>query len=77
MVFAETEVLSLLDKRKKIENILQGVHESIAASSIGLLRRVGMEEEITFIGGVTRNIGMIEALQMGLRAKRFAYSLLG
>jgi hypothetical protein len=35
-----------------------------------------MEEEITFIGGVTRNIGMIEALKKGLGAKRFAYSLL-
>jgi (R)-2-hydroxyacyl-CoA dehydratese activating ATPase len=68
-VFAESEVLSWLGKGKKIEDILQGVHQSIAARSIGLLRRVGVEEQITFTGGVARNIGMIEALQQGLCAK--------
>ena len=68
-VFAESEVLSWLGKGKKIEDILQGVHQSIAARSIGLLRRVGIEEQITFTGGVARNIGMIEALQKGLGAK--------
>lgn len=68
-VFAESEVLSWLGKGKKCEDIIQGVHQSIAARSIGLLRRVGVEEEITFTGGVARNIGMIEALQKGLNSK--------
>jgi predicted CoA-substrate-specific enzyme activase len=68
-VFAESEVLSWLGRGKKIEDILQGVHQSIAARSIGLLRRVGVEEQISFTGGVARNIGMIEALQKGLGAK--------
>ncbi|MEW6130146.1 MAG: acyl-CoA dehydratase activase [Acidobacteriota bacterium] len=65
-VFAESEVLSWLGKGKKIADILLGVHQSIASRSIGLLRRVGIEEEITFTGGVTRNIGMIETLNKGL-----------
>jgi predicted CoA-substrate-specific enzyme activase len=39
-VFAESEVLSWLGKGKKIEDILLGVHQSIAARSAGLLRRV-------------------------------------
>jgi predicted CoA-substrate-specific enzyme activase len=68
-VFAESEVLAWLGKGKKIEDILQGVHQSIAARSIGLLRRVGIEEQITFTGGVARNIGMIAALEKGLRVK--------
>ena len=62
-------MLSWVGKGKKIEDILQGVHQSIAARSIGLLRRVGVEEEVTFTGGVARNIGMIEALQKGLGTK--------
>jgi (R)-2-hydroxyacyl-CoA dehydratese activating ATPase len=62
-VFAESEVLSWLGKGKKIEDILMGVHQSIAIRSIGLLRRVGVAEEITFTGGVARNIGMIHALE--------------
>ena len=65
-VFAESEVLSWLGKGKKIEDILAGVHHSIAARSIGLLRRVGIEEEVTFTGGVARNVGMIDALNRGL-----------
>ncbi len=61
-VFAESEVLSWLGRGKKIEDILLGVHRSIATRSISLLRRVGIEEEVTFTGGVTRNQGMVEVL---------------
>jgi predicted CoA-substrate-specific enzyme activase len=61
-VFAESEVLSWLGKGKKIEDILLGVHDSIATRSVGLLRRVGIEPEITFTGGVARNPAMIAAL---------------
>jgi (R)-2-hydroxyacyl-CoA dehydratese activating ATPase len=62
-VFAESEVLSWLGKGKKIEDILLGVHQSIAARSAGLLRRVGIEEQVTFTGGVAKNVAMVEALQ--------------
>ena len=65
-VFAESEVLSWLGKGKKIEDILLGVHQSIASRSIGLLRRVGIESEVTFTGGVARNTGMIHTLKEGL-----------
>ncbi len=68
-VFAETEVLSWLGKGKKIEDILLGVHKSISSRSISLLRRVGMTEDITFTGGVAKNIGMIEVLNENLGMK--------
>ena len=68
-VFAESEVLSWLGKGKKIEDILWGVHLSIASRSVGLLRRVGIEEELTFTGGVTRNAGMIKALERAVGFK--------
>jgi predicted CoA-substrate-specific enzyme activase len=68
-VFAESEVLSWLGKGKKIEDILQGVHQSIALRSMGLLRRVGIENQVTFTGGVARNIGMIAALEKRLGSK--------
>ncbi|HKJ93745.1 MAG TPA: acyl-CoA dehydratase activase [Longimicrobiales bacterium] len=61
-VFAESEVLSWLGKGKKIEDILLGVHQSIAARSAGLLRRVGIEPEVTFTGGVAKNTAMIATL---------------
>ena len=65
-VFAESEVLSWLGKGKKIEDILLGVHESIGARSIGLLRRVGIEEQVTFTGGVTKNEAMVATLNKRL-----------
>jgi predicted CoA-substrate-specific enzyme activase len=68
-VFAESEVLSWLGKGKKIEDILWGVHQSIASRSIGLLRRVGIEDEVTFTGGVAKNVGMIKALEESLGLK--------
>lgn len=68
-VFAESEVLSWLGKGKKIEDILWGVHRSIATRSAGLLRRVGIKEEVTFTGGVTRNIGMVKAIEEKLELK--------
>lgn len=66
-VFAESEVLSWLGKGKKIEDILWGVHQSIASRSAALLRRVGIKEEVTFTGGVTLNIGMVKALEGKLK----------
>ncbi|MCP3962541.1 MAG: 2-hydroxyglutaryl-CoA dehydratase [bacterium] len=72
-VFAESEVLSWLGKGKKIEDILWGVHTSIASRSGSLLRRVGIEEEVTFTGGVSRNPAMVEALEQRL-GKKLNYS---
>ena len=62
-VFAESEVLSWLGKGKKIEDILWGVHTSIASRASALLRRVGIEDQVTFTGGVTRNAAMVKALE--------------
>jgi (R)-2-hydroxyacyl-CoA dehydratese activating ATPase len=61
-VFAESEVLSWLARGRRMEDILLGVHRSIAQRSFGLLRRVGVEEEIAFTGGVTRNEAMVAVL---------------
>jgi predicted CoA-substrate-specific enzyme activase len=61
-VFAESEVVSWLGKGKKIEDILLGVHQSIVSRSLGLMRRVGIEPEVTFTGGVTRNVGVVTVL---------------
>lgn len=62
-VFVESEIVSHLARGREIEDILAGVHQSIAARSVALLRRVGIEQEITFTGGVAKNIGMVRALE--------------
>ena len=55
--------MSYLAQRKTIEDILGGVHKAIATRTMSLVRRVGVEEEVTFTGGVSRNTGMVQALE--------------
>jgi len=61
-VFAESEVLSWLARGRKIDDILLGVHKAIAKRSFALLRRVGIDEEVTFTGGVARNEAMVAVM---------------
>ncbi len=65
-VFAESEVLSWLGRGKKVEDILLGIHRSMVSRSVGLMRRVGIEPEVTFTGGVTRNVGIVRELNRAL-----------
>ena len=62
-VFVESDIMSYLAQRKTIEDILGGVHKAIATRTMSLVRRVGVEPEITFTGGVSRNVGMVRALE--------------
>ena len=61
-VFVESDIMSYLAQRKTVEDILGGVHKAIATRTMSLVRRVGVEDEITFTGGVSRNTGMVRAL---------------
>jgi predicted CoA-substrate-specific enzyme activase len=62
-VFAESEILGWLALGRKMEDVLMGVHTAIASRSISLLRRTGIESEVTFTGGVARNTAMVELLE--------------
>jgi predicted CoA-substrate-specific enzyme activase len=61
-VFVESDIMSYLAQRKTVEDILGGVHKAIATRTMALVRRVGVEDEVTFTGGVSRNVGMVRAL---------------
>ncbi|MBI4425570.1 MAG: 2-hydroxyglutaryl-CoA dehydratase [Elusimicrobia bacterium] len=62
-VLAESEIISQVSDGHKVEDIVRGVYDSLADRAVTLLRRVGLEGELTFIGGVARQEGMISALQ--------------
>src|ERR1035437_9948778 len=65
-VFADGEILSLIGKGKKLEDVLLGVHHSVVSRSIGLLSRVGIDQEVTFTGGVANHVGMVSVLNQEL-----------
>jgi predicted CoA-substrate-specific enzyme activase len=62
-VFVESDIMSYLAEGRSVEDILGGVMSAIAARTVALVRRVGIEPEVTFTGGVSRNVGMVRALE--------------
>ncbi|MDD7353050.1 acyl-CoA dehydratase activase [Peptoniphilus sp.] len=62
-VFAESEVISQLASGSKIEDIVKGIHDSIAARVGSLAKRVGLNDDVVFTGGVALNKGMVRALE--------------
>jgi predicted CoA-substrate-specific enzyme activase len=68
-VLAESEVINHVTAGKAVEDILRGAHNSIAERLIALVRQVGAQPEITLTGGVTKNIGMVRALEERLGMK--------
>jgi predicted CoA-substrate-specific enzyme activase len=67
-VFAESEIISHLAKGLLPEDVLMGVHQAITSRCVSLARRVGIESEVTFTGGVSRNVAMVELLAHELGA---------
>ncbi|MBI4241758.1 MAG: 2-hydroxyglutaryl-CoA dehydratase [Candidatus Rokubacteria bacterium] len=62
-VLAESEIINHVTAGVSVENILRGIHLSLANRALALLKRVGLEPELTFIGGVARQAGMVRALE--------------
>ena len=65
-VFAESEVISLISQGEKRENIIAGIHESIAARVSAMANRVGIKAPIMMTGGVAKNVGVLRALETKL-----------
>ena len=62
-VFAESEVVSLVARGEKVEDILHGLHLAIADRIASLAIRVGIEPEVAITGGVAKNMGVVKALE--------------
>ena len=74
-VFAESEVISLLAKKIPKEDIVAGVHRSIASKASALVRRVGVDGTLTMTGGVARDLGVVDAIsrELGVEVKVAAH----
>lgn len=62
-VFAESEIISHLAKGILPEDVLMGVHQAITSRCVSLARRVGVHSEVTFTGGVSRNVAIVKLLE--------------
>ena len=54
-VFAESEVISLVNRGVSRDAIARGIHRSVAARAVSLLQRVSVRKDVLFAGGVANN----------------------
>jgi predicted CoA-substrate-specific enzyme activase len=66
-VLAESEIINHVSEGVAVENILRGIHNSLADRALSLLKRVGLDGPVAFIGGVAQQEGMVVALKEKLR----------
>ena len=65
-VFAESEVVSLLAQGTAKENIIAGLHRSVAKRVAVMTVRLGTAEKVVFTGGVAKNTGVQKSLAQEL-----------
>ncbi|WP_270303980.1 acyl-CoA dehydratase activase [Baileyella intestinalis] len=70
-VFAESEVVSLIAKNKSADDIVHGLNKAVASKTGTLVARAGGTEKYMMTGGVSRNAGLVRALEKELGAKLF------
>jgi predicted CoA-substrate-specific enzyme activase len=70
-VFAESEIIGLLGNDNSVEDIVAGVHYSIAKRIIKLVKRVGIKDNIYFDGGPALNKGLVHAIENELSREIF------
>jgi predicted CoA-substrate-specific enzyme activase len=62
-VFAESEVVSLVARGEKVEDIVAGLCKAVAERTRSLAQRVGIAPQVTMTGGVAKNLGVVRALE--------------
>ena len=68
-VFAESEVISLRAEKKPVQDIIAGIHKSVAKRIVAMSTPIGITKPITMTGGVAKNIGQRKALEDELGTK--------
>jgi len=70
-VFAEMEVIARLSEGVLLEDVVAGLHDANANRVARMVRRLKVEPDVVFTGGVAKNTGMIKALQDNLKCEVF------
>jgi len=71
-VFAESEVVTLVNEGKELSDIVAGLHASIASRLNSMVRKVGLVEDVVLTGGCAKNDGLAKALEdkLGMSVKK-------
>jgi len=69
LVFAKSEVATLITEGHPKEDIVAGIHKAVARRLASMAKKVGVREAVFFDGGPARNVGMVRALEAELGVK--------
>lgn len=69
VIFAETEVVSLIHTKTPQADIVRAIHDAIASRIAAIARRVGIEAEVILVGGVAKNVGFVASMEAALGTK--------
>lgn len=61
-VFARDEITSRISEGRAIADVIAGVHDAIAARVVNMTRRIRIEPELVFTGGVAADAGVVRAI---------------
>jgi activator of 2-hydroxyglutaryl-CoA dehydratase len=59
-------VVSLLSEGEPLEDIVAGLHDAIASRVASMARKLKIEPDVVFTGGVAKNPGVAKALKEAL-----------
>ena len=62
-VFAQQEIVSLISQGTPLPDIVAGLHDAIANRVVRMVRRLKIEPDVVFTGGVAKNSGVIRAIE--------------
>ncbi len=65
-VFAESEVVSLIHSKVEKADIAHAVHDAIASRVCSMVRRLPIDKDVAFIGGVAKNAAIVDVMQKHL-----------
>jgi predicted CoA-substrate-specific enzyme activase len=73
-VFAESEVVTLVNEGMELSDIVAGLHASIASRLNSMVRKVGLVEDVVLTGGCAKNDGLAKALEdkLGVTVKKLS-----
>lgn len=66
VVFAETEIISMVNDGKEIPDIIRALHRAVANRVVSLAKSIEVDGNVIMAGGVARNRGMFTALENAL-----------
>ncbi|MBM3131793.1 MAG: CoA activase [Chloroflexi bacterium] len=65
-VFAESEIVTLINEGNDLKNIIAGINNAVAGRLNSMVRKVGLVEGVALTGGCAKNAGLAKALEKQL-----------